>query len=879
MTPAAWVAGSAVVEQWFTAGVVLGSLWLIWAARRRPAATAPLCGFTAPILAAIVLAATVLRVWGWSTEATLPWSFAEMTALMVDRMTQRGTLWSHWRGLAGTFQVGSTDASLVALPVFVVVQRLTDNAFHTAVLFGAVFGVAATAVAYGFGRTVHGNAFGLMFAALIATSPLQVVWSRIGALHGLTGVHLLTTMWIGYLAGARRSFLLAVLTAVAVWCSLYQYYAARVAIPLGLAALVAGAHATPRAGQSVLRVVLGVLLGVGLLWCLSGCEPSAWWPRYPGYLGNRHEASWLQVGREISEALGRNTALAVTAYFLDNRAGTEALGWGMQYGGLCLLPIAGLGALGLLRCLANVRRTWIWLALLIAGAAVPLLSVPTARRMLVWDVAWCGLAAHGALRLVQLCGHPRWSRPTVTAVALAIVVGWSSWVFATVVGLHALVPAGRFMPLPFAESGFGDGLTCRRCLDAGKAMADEFRQGHLVVLFDSDFDRENPSSPGGLYLYAQQAALVADRREQFLDAYPLLAHFEHRPPFAGVLSSTPSDLPSLIAQRAEATSNAEIVWWFETPTSWERGLVAALVGRGSRVTLFDTALSKGPGMLVRTPPAARTAALAVLRHHLGGDLPAPNDSCPLTLVSDQPLTAGVPVLAVSMLDATRWSVASWDGVSFDGQTLHPLPLPVGVTPISSGLDEYEAVTRDGVRWRFVADVAPRMYPWDRPSFPVGLGCAQYVGGAWWLLDAATGTIDRSDAARVDVTPRRWVGLARRGEQMVLAANDQSIHLIDVATGSSQSSFAAFVPPSTRVMAGECTPLAAGDDWIAVIDNETSRLVVYANDGRLRGVWALDQLFETPATVHPAFALAARGPELLIGSGARVRIFTLPADCP
>src|SRR5262249_58274752 len=78
-----------------------------------------------------------------------------------------------------------------------------------------------------------------------------------------------------------------------------------------------------------------------------------------------------------------------------------ALDTGVAHGGLCLLPVALLGLVGLAR-LRALRAWYLWLGLALGGLALPLLSVSTARRFLILDLAWCALAAHGLIALARM---------------------------------------------------------------------------------------------------------------------------------------------------------------------------------------------------------------------------------------------------------------------------------------------------------------------------------------------------------------------------------------------------------------------------------------------------------------------------------------------
>ena len=79
---------------------------------------------------------------------------------------------------------------------------------------------------------------------------------------------------------------------------------------------------------------------------------------------------------------------------------------------------------------------------------------------------------------------------------------------------RAAVDAGRRDRVD--ELPVGDGIACRRCLDAAKEWAREIEDGAFVVLFDNDVMRENRTSPGGLPGYGKIAALVAGLAALFL---------------------------------------------------------------------------------------------------------------------------------------------------------------------------------------------------------------------------------------------------------------------------------------------------------------------------------------------------------------------------
>src|SRR5437773_3276160 len=72
---------------------------------------------------------------------------------------------------------------------------------------------------------------------------------------------------------------------------------------------------------------------------------------------------------------------------------------------------------------------------------------------------------------------------------------------------------------------------CPRCVAVGKQWEKDIRKDALVVLVDSDLDRENATRPAGLPLYRHLAAIAADRPEAFQELYPILWDFNTSPEF------------------------------------------------------------------------------------------------------------------------------------------------------------------------------------------------------------------------------------------------------------------------------------------------------------------------------------------------------------
>ena len=373
---------------------------LLVRARRLPAA--PLGGVRERVLLALVLTGGVLtRVLWWRSGLTVPYWFSQTTPLYVAKALGQGGLWAQWIQLLTMYQVSWTHESATVAPVAVLFQLAFGPSFHLPVLVGAFYGVAAVLLAWALGRAAHSPTFGLLFASLVAVSPLQIVWSRHGGFYIAGVTHVLLVMLVSYVAGKRRSALLAMFGAVCVWATFYNYFAARAAIPLGLAALVGGMQRA-RASLGEAARVLGAsfaTLALVYLWARPPGIMAIVWPVYTDYAGNRGERSLADLISKNAGPVAVELPRTLARYLLRERAGWETpsiwFHWQAQSGGLCLAPVALLGLVGLAVALWQIKREWLWLLLAGLGLAIPALGLSSARRILVLDLGWCALAAHG----------------------------------------------------------------------------------------------------------------------------------------------------------------------------------------------------------------------------------------------------------------------------------------------------------------------------------------------------------------------------------------------------------------------------------------------------------------------------------------------------
>jgi len=837
-------------------------------------------------LALIVVGALSIRTVGWNWPLTAPFWFSETLPLYVAKMLRERTLWSQWLAMLHRYQVAVSQDSAVVVPIATGLQWLVGPSPHLPVLLGAVFGVSAVVLAWLLGRTMHSRCFGLVFAAFVALSPLEIVWSRLGGIIIASVPHVLLVLWLAYLAGKRRSFVLAVCTAVAVWTVLYEYYAARAAIPLALAAVLAATSDARRPWWQAVALITVVCGTVAAIYAVAQ-PPSireALWPAYSGYVGNKGESTLAELVSKNVEEVVLQLQIALHRYFLHDRSQPEpyvlALRWGIQYGGLCLLPVVALGAIGLVSCLVGFRRHWLWLLLGGAGLALPVLSLPSARRFLIFDLAWCGFAAHGTLLLLR---SPLARARTGRTLTVTVFVVLAAWSFGSVVLLNATLPAVDHTRIPFGESGLGDGVTCLRCLAAGREWQGDIERGALVILVDSDLDRENRTSPGGLPLYGKLAAVTAGRREAFVDFYAAMGNFDLDPPDVGPMyDAGKTNFPSYVGGRIDAAAPGEVVWHFERPTVWERWLAARLEEAGGQRREFSTPWSSEPGIQVRVPPAGREATVNLLQRLVQGPSPR-DDRCP-GLREFRSTRYPFPPLYLSPATVRADGVPEWLVGSWSTTRYHDVAVSDEI-PIGSVVEAFDDNTRlhlllrDG-RYR-VTDLPARgtTESMVRSGSIQGLDCAARAGEEWWIVNPTTGKLF-STAADIGWVPQgHWSGIARTDDgQLLLASGDQWMVRLDPNARTEVRRFPALVSPSRRVNTGECSQVVAGAGWYAALNSLTSELTVYDADGEWIGTRQLSKLPEIGG--QRITALAATGRYLAVGYSDVVRTFevTIPPDC-
>jgi len=889
VTAAALLRASPYLEQAFLVLVVIGVVAFTVRRARGPSVEWSMgAAAERAILVLVLLAAILARTLWYDAPGTPRWYFAETTPLMVARAFAEGNLWRQWVGLLYRTQVVWVHESAVMMPVAIAFQALLGPAAPLPILCGAFWGVLAVLLAWAVGRAAHSRAFGLVFAAFVAGSPLQITWARLGGLQIGSSAHVLLALWLGYLAGARRSLLLTALAALVAWASVYHYYAARVGIPLAAVGLLAGLLAArARAGRALALVAAFALVFGALLAVVAqrtGVRDAVW-PGYASYLGNRGEQTLGAVAAEIPDFVRRELPKATQAYFWRDRT-WDAFGllptsvpptartWGMGSGGLCLLPVGLLGLVGLAITVRRLRRDFPWIALAGLGLLLPMLASTNARRLLVFDLGWCAMAAHGVLALTGARARSGPSRAGLAA-ATTIALALGAYAFATVIALDGALPPYQWAVIPFGDSGLGDGRTCLACVRTGRAWREPIEQGAFVVLFDSDVERENRTIPGGLSLYGKRAALAAGAEDRFLEYYAVVTNLDlELPRPGGMYDAAQTDFAAYLARRLEDARPARIVWYFAQPTQWERWLAERLAAAGGELRVLDDPSrvprklpEADPGLEVTTPWAQHAAALRIVEDVARG-AEAETSCLRLETVASESEPLQPKLLAARAgtepTSPPRWAVGSWKSVRYQGVDVSSAdPAALAFDGAPGGLERLHVLSRGGHQAVYAPSTGKLSPIGPVPPGRVGIDCGALVGRDWWVVDPISGRLLTSARVSWPLPEGRWTGIAHDAAgRLVLASADQSLHVVDAADGREVARFPASVPPSRRFHFAECTPVLVGDGWIGTVDHLRSTLAVYDPHGAALGSVRLDQRLALDG--NRVIAAQAAGPYVGLG---------------
>ena len=811
-------------------------------------------------LLSILLLAVVLRVVKWDEGIPGTIYAGEVITARADLLIRRGGFMSHWWSLLRQPNPGGTlYDSLVIEPFVVGFQWLFGGRIHSIALAGAVYGVTSVALAWCLGRLLRGSHFALLFAAFVAVSPLQIVWSRLGYRAVAAIPHVLAVLVLTVMSCRTRSRILAVLAGVLSYLTVYNYEASRVVFALSPLAAWTVLRDRPRfwwtfTSFTCIFVATVLLLASTLS---MGTLRQTVWPNYGGYAGNMGEKDVVELVRRNYERYADEGLKSLRDYFVLNRydRGGQRLpmwldsprepsqvGWGAQYGGLVFFPVTLLGLVGALGILIRRRALDVWHWVLFLGISMPALGCASARRLIVFDLGWCALAGEGAL-LLRESRVFRQIRPTVAAGAVAVfILCMGTWSFAVMYILRG-TETSPIYHVPFATGCVADITTCPRCVAVGKQWENDIRKGALVVLVDSDLDRENPTRPAGLPLYGQLAAIAADKREAFQELYPILWDVNTSPEFRTYYAKR-GDIVPFLSRVISEVRPTKVIWHAERPTAWDRKLATDLSAIGGRLEFFETPLSSGGGFRVETDRALEARVLDLIQRWATGRAESPQSSCiSHELVETKKLSLPSHLVAPA---PPSWISTSWPGLEADGQTWR-VPDVVGfaLETDASGERIAHVLTWDG------ADHAHGWPAGERTSaryhaglWPIGLHCAAFRGnGEWWVVQPEFGKLLRSRPRESPLEVRwapeiSWMGVTVAGGEVVLAAVAQEVVVLDVEHERIRERFPARVLPNRVLHFGECTQVLRGPSWIGVFDHPANSLDFYSDEGKALGTWDL-----------------------------------------
>lgn len=868
------------------------ALW--WACRRLPPvpqkADSPASVLTASeigLLLLILAGALLLRVLWWDRGIPGTIFGGEIMTARAEAALRRGDYWTQWWNLVRGLQVSSWQYdSPIIQPFLLAFHAVVPPRLHGIVIFGALVGTLGVGLAWLAGRLLHGPRVGLLLAGVLAVSPLQVVWSRLGYRAIAAIPHVFLVIALATLAGRRRSAVLAVLVGVVGYATVYNYEGARVVLPLAFVAIWAGASG----GSRRVRRVLGLsLLTAATVATLALTVPrvglkQTLWPNYAGYAGNQGESGLGDLLRRNQERLRVEGVRSLDAYFRVNRSGppyAAIWSWGIQYGGLTFLPLTVLGVIGLLVAPSFGWGALVWFGTLVLGLAMPALGCASARRLIIFDLAWCAFAAFGLAylpRTALLRRVPLRHRPALAAAFLGLT---GAWTFAAMAILGRGPSDAAVYQVPFGTGCVGDVVSCPRCAEVARRWEGDIRNGDLTILLDSDVQRENPTAPAGLTLFGQLAAVAAGRPDWFQEIHPIIWNLTFVPDFRQYYS--PDSSPAAYLSRLlKASPYRRLLWHSEHPTAWDRALARRLVAAGGRLETFSTPLGAGPGFRVETDKADEDAVLATVAAMLPDAAAQPASCVVMTRVRADPMpfapNALAAVAGADATDPTPWLAIGYHQVSGAGGMTLPLPAVRHAMPgAADAAATIRVLQANGLEitlaWPAGTQIANRLTHLG----PVGRHCAAVVGGQWWVVDPESGVL-RAAALPPSIPARgEWMGIASdQRSQLLLASAEQELVALDAGTGTETFRLRAPITSTERMEeAGQCIQLVRGGGWFGVFDGLRNRLHLYKDPGVPLGA------LELTALGFPGVrALAARGAFLALATPDRVTTVQLDlSGCP
>ncbi|HKA10592.1 MAG TPA: hypothetical protein VKI99_08995, partial [Candidatus Dormibacteraeota bacterium] len=365
--PSNLLVASATIERglWILC-VLLGVVLLGRALRgRAPAASTLAIDASTERAAVLVVVVWVLvsRLVGYASAQQPRWYFSEVSILHIADLLRDPGAWRHWLDTFRNLQVIYEHESPIQAPVAAVVQRVLGPSIELPTIVGTVWAVLAVLVAWRLGRVVETPAYGVLFAALVAVAPLQIAWARLGGIYIGASLAVLCVLWTAWVVGQRGGALAAFASGCVAWSGVYFYYPTRVTLGLVFVALWGGWRRSRGTLRRLAALTFATAAGLAAcMWLAHAMSPSqSLWPSYGTYLGTRGETTLRDWLASSWVSIRQQGALAVRDYFWSERMADivpllparpsrwagSALQPGMTSGGLVLLPVLLLGALGL----------------------------------------------------------------------------------------------------------------------------------------------------------------------------------------------------------------------------------------------------------------------------------------------------------------------------------------------------------------------------------------------------------------------------------------------------------------------------------------------------------------------------------------------------
>jgi hypothetical protein len=840
-------------------------------------------------LLGVVAGAWIVRTVAADAFATPTHHAALSMVLALEELADERSaaeLFAYWRSLLTSFQgLSLVERSAFALPGYLALYRIIGPVLSFATLAGAVWGIVAVVLAWSVGRRLAGEAVGLLFAAFLAASPVQIVWSRIGGLYITAVPQVLAAVWLAMACVERRSIALALLSGACCWSTLYGYYAARIAMPVCVWVIATwGERLSWRRRLVLVLAWLAPGLAAYVVWGNGLLETL--WPlvgfRFFPDVTNAEASSVLGASLE---AIGDSTRHTLRLMLVAGRLPAWETSWSGGQGGAIPVAVAVLGGVGLLRALVDVRRFHVWLVLVGCALLPSIMSTAELRRLLVFDMSWQLLAALGVVSLGSMARRfvaPRWQAGLAT-VGLVALAWWSTTL---VVRLTAASPR-EISAIPFGSGMGGENDMCRGCVWRARRWRDAVAGGHAVVVFDNDAVRHDRQFHLRAYGYVGLAAHGGGHPHGAWDFYQAVRGVRDRWTFPSDRLWT-DDWRAFLRRELSAPWIEGVLWYFANPTPLEREAVARLERAGGRVTAahfpFDARATLGAPWQERlggetievvTPPDAVDDALTAIEESLW---PAPARPAvragTLHRVASRPLPApAFDVAGMPRADGrTAWAAMMPMAVDVDGTTR-----PTGrLLTIASRADgDFLPIT-----------VAGRIFSWRKAGpadgvapvlLPIGYRCAAPTAEHWFVVDAASGRL-RSDTGVGWLPDRAWVGVATVGERLVLASAAHELVIADVDRRQVFDSWTVPVWPGPRRMYGECSSVLATESWVGTYDWASGTAAVVNVDGGARATLDVRRTVGADVRID---GLGAAGDELGVAittsTGPRLDTFRVVLD--